>query len=131
MLSPTEKALIRSFVRLILFCFDFVTLSSSLTTVRQSEKIFCSILTFVFFFSGRILRFLATLSKQFSAEGKRLKEDVLLFRKPTNLDLIDNDIIVRKKHCRRWKEIAEGKCCCSKKNKVNCVCLLLSRLFFL
>lgn len=98
MLSPKEKALIRSFVRLILFCLVFVTLSSSLTTVRQSEKIFYSFSTYVFFLFLEELRdFLATLSKQFSAKGKRLKEDVLLFEtyssEPTNLDLKDNDIV--------------------------------------
>lgn len=98
MLSPKGKALIRSFVRLILFCLVFVTLSSSLTTVRQSEKIFYSFSTYGFFLFLEELRdFLATLSKQFSAKGKRLKEDVLLFEtyssEPTNLDLKDNDIV--------------------------------------
>lgn len=49
--------------------------------------------------------FFKTLSKQFSAKGKRLKEGLFGFSKrklePTNLDLKDKRNNVRKKHCRR------------------------------
>lgn len=70
MLTVTE-ALIRSFCSFSIG-FVFVTLISSLTTVRQSEKIFS---VFQFGAFGRFSRILATLSKQFSAKGKKLKED--------------------------------------------------------